>query len=180
MRRGFTLVELLVVLAILSVLLAILVPTTQRVRRQAISVECKARLADIGKAMVIYLNDNDNRFPPARMGPGPNPGTPLDTVRTYWARNNNNVAEVWRCPAEEDLFEQHGLSFSYNQELGTTRLVDTISYKSARATSTIPTLWDATNDHGGSRRKNFLMADGSVTEFLANTVVPDLPPGAPQ
>lgn len=169
MRRAFTLVELLVVLAIIAVLLAILVPTTQAVRRQSQSVKCKGQLQQIGQAVTMYLNQWDNRYPPARMGPAENPGPDLlPTLRDFVGGNASNVAEVWRCPNEEKLFEEFGLSYSYNQELGTVRLVDTVMWKMVKSTSLLPVAWDAENTHGDAKRKNFLMADGHVEEFLKN------------
>lgn len=172
---GFTLIELLVVIGIIGVLLAILLPVTQRVRQQSVSLKCKAQLADIGKSMVIYLNANQNRFPPARMGPGPNPGTMLPSLREFWTPPSaDRAAQVWSCPADEIFFSTHGLSYAYNQELGTVKLSESITWKVIRATSGVPVAWDAGNDHGGPNRKNFLMADGHVEEFLYNARPQDI------
>ena len=43
-RRGFTLIELLVVIAIIALLMAILMPALARVKKQAQSVTCQAKL----------------------------------------------------------------------------------------------------------------------------------------
>lgn len=62
-RSGFTLVELLVVVAIIGVLVAILVPTVHRVRSQAQIASCKNLLKGIETALSAYQSD-EGRYPP--------------------------------------------------------------------------------------------------------------------
>ncbi|MBN1974109.1 MAG: type II secretion system protein [Sedimentisphaerales bacterium] len=66
-RDGFTLIELLVVIAIIAVLLAILMPSLQKVRRQAQEILCRNNLKQYAYADRMYLDDNKGNFPdPAR------------------------------------------------------------------------------------------------------------------
>lgn len=75
-KKGFTLVELLVVIAIIAMLLAILMPALGKVRQLAQRMVCSSNLAGIGKAMLVYTNDDKNeQYPLAATG----------TV--YWAMN---------------------------------------------------------------------------------------------
>jgi prepilin-type N-terminal cleavage/methylation domain-containing protein/prepilin-type processing-associated H-X9-DG protein len=62
-RSGFTLVELLVVMAIISVLAAMLLPALTRARESARSVACRSNLKQIGLAFGMYQEDYDEYFP---------------------------------------------------------------------------------------------------------------------
>jgi len=64
--KGFTLIELLVVIAVIALLLAILVPTLQRVRKQARAVVCRAHLKQWGTVLALYVEDNEGRIPTKR------------------------------------------------------------------------------------------------------------------
>ncbi len=65
-RSGFTLVELLVVVGIISVLIAILLPALNRVNATARSIKCAANLRQIGIGFQMYRNDYKNFLPPVQ------------------------------------------------------------------------------------------------------------------
>lgn len=65
---GFTLVELLVVLAIIAVLIGILLPTLARARERAVLTMCASNLHQIALAAQMYSNDSNDRLPGMEYG----------------------------------------------------------------------------------------------------------------
>ncbi len=63
-RHGFTLVELMVVIAIITVLLAILMPAVRKARRLAEISVCASNQQQLSRATLTYINDHRGVLPP--------------------------------------------------------------------------------------------------------------------
>jgi prepilin-type N-terminal cleavage/methylation domain-containing protein len=99
-RKGFTLVELLVVIAVIALLMAILMPGLQRVKKQARSslVTCQAQLKQWATIFAMYTNDNNGYFNERKSGSG-GYGRWMDVMREYYV----SAEDIRLCPAANQL-----------------------------------------------------------------------------
>ena len=66
-RKGFTLIELMIVIAIIAILAAILVPNFIRARAQGQLTACKSNTKNLATSLEMYSTDNSGHYPTTNM-----------------------------------------------------------------------------------------------------------------
>ena len=64
--KSFTLIEVLVVVAIIGILASLLLPSLSKARKSARTSVCMNNAKNISSAIFMYPDDNDGYFPPRR------------------------------------------------------------------------------------------------------------------
>lgn len=188
-RKGFTALELLIVISVISILAALLFPAFVLVREKAQRTSCLSNLKQIGNAMEIYKQDYDGRFPYAvdpldKNSPDPPFPTPFqaqipnlpminEVLRPYCAPN------VFRCPSDSGFdfddrtgvllnarptsYEKYQTSYYYRTEFAASQISDA----AVKEPTKINLMFDGNGRwHAGGldlwSRYNVLFADGHV------------------
>jgi len=171
-RSAFTLIELLLVIAIIAVLISLIFPSIQEVMKKAESTRCAGNLRQIGVSVLLAVQENDGRFPHVETDPAhpiypPEQGARsiLDTFKPYGVEES-----VLQCPSDlkaRNYYKQKGSSYEWRPMVDGELATNPTLYLPFGAIPVSPNRIRITMDfdanHNG--RHNLLYADGHVRNF---------------
>ncbi len=173
LEAAFTLLELLVVVAIIGVLASLLLPVFGRAKEAARATACVSNLHQIGIALQVYVDGNQNRLPVMRdrlmdtNQPATNAPPGVEVVLRSELGNTNAL----RCPSDhKDIFEQTGSSYSWNSLLNGQDADHLKVFGMNFNPHAIPVFFDKESFHvarGPKKAVNYLYADGHIKNLLA-------------
>jgi prepilin-type N-terminal cleavage/methylation domain-containing protein/prepilin-type processing-associated H-X9-DG protein len=168
---GFTLMELLVVMALVAILASLAVPAYQRVAQNGRATACVSNLRQLGVGLGAYLADHNNVMPTlqtARASISVNVPVIDNTLSAYIT-----APAVFACPADVNGYAQStGTSYFWNVAING-QTASNLSFLPALSQNTqlpgqIPIMADKEGFHPYLANKvNVLYADGHATKDLS-------------
>lgn len=161
-RRALTLIEMLVVAAIIAILIGLMLVAVPLARRSADRTHCAGNLHQIGLAFQIYRDNNQGQFPSAARLPSVTPGSPsiAQAMESY-----TEGRQVFRCPSDRKYYSAEGVSYEYPGEFRGGVTLENLQAQ-GRSSERIWVLHDFDSVHGSrgsGTGRNFLYADGHVS-----------------
>jgi prepilin-type N-terminal cleavage/methylation domain-containing protein len=158
---GFTLTEVIIVLAIIVALAAIAFPIGKSILAKSRSAACLSNLRQIGTALEAYLQDHAQTMPQIAAGrKGKGEDTPvLETELASYLSN----PESFHCPADHKCFEASGCSYLWNSSQSGRHRLQLVFFGKEGSDRRIPLVTDKEDWHPGESGVNFLYADLSAS-----------------
>ncbi|HWD20832.1 MAG TPA: DUF1559 domain-containing protein [Verrucomicrobiae bacterium] len=165
---AFTLVEMLVTLAVIAILAAVLMPALAKSKEAGRAAACLGNLHQIGLALQMYVDENHNRIP-IMYDLTNAPAAPTNSIDTVLAAQLGSPRALL-CPSDrQQLFELTRSSYGWNYLLNGQNADHMQLMGQLLPGTKVPVVFDKEDFHralGSSRAVNFLYADGHMKSLL--------------
>jgi prepilin-type N-terminal cleavage/methylation domain-containing protein len=170
---GFTLIELIAVICIVAILAGLSFPSLRQVMDRADSIACANNLRQIGIAVNLAANDNENCYPKIETDASNPIYAAEDKAKTlYEALKDYGITEkTLRCPADakrKNFFAKEGTSYEWRPLLdGEPQIKPQIILRNGITRSVSPSKFRLVIDTDACHRghQNKLYADGHVASY---------------
>lgn len=116
-RRAFTLIELLVVISIVALLMALLMPSLSRARKQAAGGVCLSNQRHLVLAWVVYAQDNDDKLVGGHDGHSSSPSQGYDWVLLPQTEDGTVVSGAGATLDDKKRGCERGALFAYVKDV---------------------------------------------------------------
>ncbi len=157
-KRGFTLLELLVVVAIVITLVGIGVPVGRSMIGKGREAACLGNLRNIGVGLQGYLQDHNQRLPELALG-RESKGQDIPVLETVLLPYLEGSEDTFHCPADKEQFEKTGCSYHWNHLQNGLHITQVSFFGIEDRPEAVPLVSDKESWHAGGT--NFLYADSS-------------------
>lgn len=160
--RGFTLMELLVVLAVAATLAGVGIPLGRSVLAKSREAACLNQLRSLGVALESYLQDHNQILP--KMKPGRSSRSDESDVLETVLLPYVETPDAFRCPQDKREFEKSGSSYFWNKLQNEKPISALVFFHIKGRPDKIPLIFDkeAWHPHG----TNILYADQTSSNRL--------------
>jgi prepilin-type processing-associated H-X9-DG protein/prepilin-type N-terminal cleavage/methylation domain-containing protein len=198
-RRGFTIIELLVTIAILLALAGLLLPALRGAREAARTSQCASRMRQLGIATMLYADEHGGRFPRSQHSAFVHGEMPWARALAPYLgaddlRWTNLLRGVYRCPLDarnnalsyglnvyfelgpDDDYEGKPATWRYRDNLPRPGATILFAENDSAADHLMPNFWSGISDvedlahNRHGGAANYVFADGHVEKRLLKDV----------
>lgn len=167
---GFTLIETLIVIAIIGALAALVIPVTSSFLKKSRQAACLGNLRQIGIAIESYLQDHNQIMP--NLEAGRNSRSEEVPVMDNTLIDYLSNEEVFHCPEDKTLFRDTGSSYLWNSTQSN-RPRHRLAFFNVRGDpARVPLVSDKEAWHPGEGGVNILYADFTASQDIKFTTTP--------
>lgn len=128
--KRFTLVEMLVVIAIIAVLAALLLPALAKAKESGKKITCMGNMRQIGFALTQYVGDYNDWLMPNNQNDGITSAWMTLVVKLYHNNDKSRYKTLFLCPSDPAPYDHiwiagnEKLSYGYNNSAGDKNMYD--------------------------------------------------------